>query len=50
MATQQAKQWGVTPPISTALPAAEEVTANDDLISELRAQNNFESPIETERR
>lgn len=44
------RQWGVTPPISTALPASDELAANDDLIAELRNQNNFESPSETERR
>ncbi|CRG89381.1 poly(A) polymerase [Talaromyces islandicus] len=50
MATQQVRQWGVTPPISMTLPAPEEVAANDDLIAELKAQNNFELPSETERR
>ncbi|KAL2220926.1 Poly(A) polymerase [Thermoascus aurantiacus ATCC 26904] len=47
---QPVKQWGVTPPISTLLPTPEELAANDDLIAELKAQNNFESPAETERR
>lgn len=50
MSTSPVRQWGVTPPISTALPTPEELAANDDLISELKAQNNFESPAETERR
>ncbi|RAH73098.1 polynucleotide adenylyltransferase [Aspergillus aculeatinus CBS 121060] len=50
MTAPPARQWGVTPPISTALPTPDELTANDDLISELKAQNNFESPAETERR
>ncbi|KAL4880209.1 poly(A) polymerase Pap [Aspergillus karnatakaensis] len=45
-----ARQWGVTPPISTTLPTSEELAANDDLIAELKLQNNFESPAETERR
>ncbi|KAL4940366.1 hypothetical protein BDV06DRAFT_196781 [Aspergillus oleicola] len=44
------RQWGVTPPISTVLPTAQELSANDDLIAELKLQNNFESPTETERR
>ena len=44
------RQWGVTPPISTLLPTPDEVKANDDLITELKAQNNFESPVETEQR
>jgi poly(A) polymerase len=50
MASQQVRQWGVTPPISTVLPTPEELNANDDLIAELKAQNNFESPLETERK
>lgn len=50
MATQQVRQWGVTPPISMTLPLPEEVAANDDLIAELKAQNNFELPSDTERR
>ena len=32
------------------LPTPEELAANDDLIAELKAQNNFELPSETERR
>ncbi|KAJ5523853.1 poly(A) polymerase Pap [Penicillium frequentans] len=50
MAAQPARQWGVTPPISTVLPTKEELVANDDLIAELKAQDNFEPPSETERR
>ncbi|OJJ34893.1 hypothetical protein ASPWEDRAFT_111886 [Aspergillus wentii DTO 134E9] len=50
MATPPVRQWGVTPPISTVLPTPDELAANDDLISELKAQNNFESPTETDRR
>lgn len=50
MATPPARQWGVTPPISTILPTQDELAANDDLIAELKAQNNFELPSETERR
>ncbi|KAJ9359832.1 poly(A) polymerase Pap [Paecilomyces variotii] len=50
MATPPMRQWGVTPPISTVLPTPDELAANDDLIEELKAQNNFESPAETERR
>lgn len=50
MAAPPVRQWGVTPPISVALPTPDEVSANDDLISELKAQNNFESPTETEQR
>lgn len=50
MATPPTRQWGVTPPISTVLPTQDELAANDDLIAELKAQNNFELPAETERR
>lgn len=50
MAAQSTRQWGVTPPISVSLPTPEELAANDDLIAELKAQNNFELPSETERR
>ncbi|GAM42651.1 poly(A) polymerase [Talaromyces pinophilus] len=50
MAAQSTRQWGVTPPISVNLPTPEELAANDDLIAELKAQNNFELPSETERR
>lgn len=44
------KQWGVTPPISQSLPTDSELATNDALIAELKRQNNFESPDETERR
>ncbi len=50
MAAHQARQWGVTPAISSALPTDTELAANDALIAELKRQNNFESMEETERR
>ncbi|KAJ5491388.1 Poly(A) polymerase pla1 [Penicillium diatomitis] len=50
MAATGRRQWGVTPPISAALPTQEELAANDDLIAELKAQNNFEPPADSERR
>ena len=50
MAAAVEKQWGTTPPISTTLPTPQELAANDALIAELKEQNNFESPEETERR
>lgn len=43
MAAQQARQWGVTPPISTALPTDKDLAANDALIAELKRENNFET-------
>ncbi|OJD18508.1 hypothetical protein AJ78_01497 [Emergomyces pasteurianus Ep9510] len=50
MAAVPVRQWGVTPPISNSLPTPEEIAANDDLTTELKNQNNFEAPAETERR
>ena len=50
MAAIQDKQWGTTPPISTALPTTTELEANDALVAELKKENNFESPEETEKR
>ena len=46
----QPQQWGMTSPISTALPTPAEIATNDALLEELKAQNNFESADETERR
>ncbi|KAH6624743.1 Poly(A) polymerase central domain-containing protein [Chaetomium sp. MPI-SDFR-AT-0129] len=42
--------YGVTPPISTALPTEQEKRLNNALHQELRAQGTFESPAETEKR
>ncbi|KXX75545.1 Poly(A) polymerase pla1 [Madurella mycetomatis] len=42
--------YGVTPPISTALPTEAEKRMHDALHKELRAQGTFESPAETEER
>ena len=50
MATVQPSYKGVTPPISQSMPTAAELAANDALIEELKSENNFESPAETERR
>ncbi|KAK2747766.1 polynucleotide adenylyltransferase [Myotisia sp. PD_48] len=50
MATPQPRQWGVTPSISLLLPTPSELAENDALIAELKHQNNFEAPSETERR
>lgn len=43
-------QWGVTPPISLALPQESEKRANDALAAELRAQNTYEHATETQKR
>lgn len=51
MATQPGqKQWGLTPPISTALPNDKEKELNDALIEELKTHDNFETPENTEKR
>lgn len=50
MAATPTRQWGVTPPIITALPSNAEIATNDALIAELKQQNNFESSDETEKR
>ena len=50
MAAPQNKQYGVTPPISIAIPTKEELEANEALTAELKRQNNFEGQAETEKR
>ncbi len=50
MAANTVRQWGVTPPVSEALPTPAEIAANDALVEELKQQNNFESQEETQRR
>lgn len=50
MASQYVKAQGVTGPLSTAMPSAQELAANDDLVTELKRQNNYESPEETAKR
>ncbi|KAL2271541.1 hypothetical protein VTJ83DRAFT_912 [Remersonia thermophila] len=42
--------YGITPPISTALPTEQEKQLNQALHQELRAQGTFESAAETEKR
>lgn len=44
------KQWGITPPVSTDLPTEHELKLNQDLMEELKRQNNFETPEGTEKR
>ena len=50
MAAPQGRQFGVTPPISVAIPTKEELEANEALTAELKRQNNFEGQAETEKR
>ncbi|KAI9726500.1 MAG: polynucleotide adenylyltransferase [Chrysothrix sp. TS-e1954] len=46
----QTKKWGLFDPLSTAFPTEKETASNNAMIEELKAQNNFEAPAETERR
>lgn len=46
----QGRQWGTTPPVSTALPTDKELALNDALVADLKSQNNFEAPEDTEKR
>ncbi|KAI9055457.1 hypothetical protein LZ554_000411 [Drepanopeziza brunnea f. sp. 'monogermtubi'] len=50
MATPYAKALGVTPPLTSLAPTAADEAANDELISELKRQNNYETPEETAKR
>lgn len=47
---QPTRQWGMTPPIATNLPTEKELALNDAMVAELKTQNNFEAPEETEKR
>ncbi|KAI2626707.1 Poly(A) polymerase [Hypoxylon sp. NC1633] len=42
--------WGITPPISSALPTPAETKSTHLLLEELRLQNTFESSAETKKR
>jgi SLT domain-containing protein len=50
MATSGAGQLGVTAPLSVALPTEAELQASAALVDELKRQNNYESPAETNKR
>lgn len=41
---------GVSPPLSTDPPSEQDLKLNEALMTELKAQNNFESPEDTEKR
>ncbi|KAI9705189.1 MAG: polynucleotide adenylyltransferase [Bogoriella megaspora] len=47
---EKKEKWGVTEPISMKLPVEKELALNDSLIGELKKQNNFETPEETQTR
>jgi poly(A) polymerase len=50
MATAGAKLLGVTAPLSMTMPNQSELDATNDLIEELRRQNNYESTSDTNKR
>jgi poly(A) polymerase len=50
MATAGSMQYGVTAPLSNALPTEAENQASNDLIEELKRQNNYESTSDTNKR
>ena len=43
-------QWGLTAPVSDKLPNERELALNEALVAELKKQNNFEAPEETQKR
>jgi poly(A) polymerase len=47
---QHAKQWGTTPPISTAMPKPEDQKQNSEMVEELKRENNYEAQAETNKR
>lgn len=44
------QKWGLTPPVSMDLPTKGDLTLNEQLIAELKDQDNFESAEATEKR
>ncbi|KAF1811859.1 Poly(A) polymerase PAPalpha [Eremomyces bilateralis CBS 781.70] len=50
MASHTPQRWGLTDPISPKLPTEDDLQQNEALLTELKAQNNFEKPEDTERR
>jgi len=50
MATPSTKQWGISRPISTALPEPLDNEKTADLIEELKRENNYEPHEETKKR
>jgi poly(A) polymerase len=50
MATPGKPEYGVTHPLSTALPTDAENKASAALIEELKRENNYESSAETAKR
>lgn len=50
MAAPPSKQWGITPPMSTALPESIDTEKTADLIEELKKENNYEPLEATQKR
>jgi poly(A) polymerase len=50
MASQTPEYLGVSAPLSTEAPKPRDNELHDQLLAELKAQNNFESPEETLKR
>lgn len=50
MAAPRPKQWGVTPPMSVALPEPIDNQKTAELIEELKRENNYEPMEETKKR
>ncbi|KAF2843573.1 Poly(A) polymerase papa [Patellaria atrata CBS 101060] len=48
--TSSTRRWGLTDPLSNALPTDKELEMTETLLKELRAQGNFEAPEATEKR
>ena len=46
----ESRQWGLTPPMSLAHPSQEDIKQNQDLVQELKAENNYEGQAETQKR
>jgi poly(A) polymerase len=44
------RMYGVTPPMKEDLPTQPELAATEALIDELKRQNTFESPSDTDKR
>jgi poly(A) polymerase len=44
------RQWGITPPISPALPTERELSSNNALMEELKKRGNFESKADSDKR
>lgn len=44
------KQYGISPPMSTALPEQTDIDKNAELIEELKRENNYETQDETKKR